>query len=213
MRVIGALRHYLFSSIKIAFFIFLFLAVFYIIYKLIRKEKVELHFYTWILQYIFTVYLVGVFFMTNGFEIFTNGLPSFFMSPNLIPIFYTIQDILNNPGEMLSQICYNIILFIPFGFLLPCSFPNKQWNVRKILSYSFVAIFLVEGMEFISGRYFDIDDFFINSVGAFIGYVIYKITTKLIKNYSCKQIRLNRVPAGIKKWHINVIYSFFMYEV
>ena len=198
MRIIGALRHYLFPSIKIAFFIFLFLAGFYIIYKLIRKEKIELYFHTWILQYIFTVYLVGVFFMTSGFEIFTNGLPSFFASPNLIPIFYTIQDMLNNPGEMLSQIFYNIILFIPFGFLLPCSFPNKQWNLKRILYYSLAAIFLVEGMELISGRYFDIDDFFINNLGAFIGYVIYKVIDKFMKNYSCRHINLIRLPAGVK---------------
>ena len=171
MRVIGALRHFLFPSIKIAFFIFLFLAGFYIIYKLIRKEKIELHFHTWILQYIFTVYLVGVFFMTSGFEIFTNGLPSFFASPNL---------------------------FIPFGFLLPCSFPNKQWNVKRILCYSLGAIFLVEGMEFISGRYFDIDDFFINGLGAFIGYTIYKITDKFMKNFSCRHISLTQLSAGVK---------------
>lgn len=182
MRVLGAIRHYLFPSMKLAYFLFLFYVGAYIIWKSIKKEKIELHFCTWILQYIFVVYFMGVLFMTGGFEIFTNGIPTFFSSPNLIPVFYTVQDILNNPGEMLSQIIYNIILFIPFGFLLPCCFPNKQWNSKRLLPYCIAAICFVEGLEFISGRYFDIDDFFINSLGAFIGYAIYRMVVMIKKS-------------------------------
>lgn len=198
MRVIGALRHYLFPSIQIAFFIFLFLSAFCIIYRLIRKEKIELYFYTWILRYIFTVYLVGVLFMTSEFAFFTDGLPDCFVSPNLIPIFYTIQDIISNPAEMLSQIIYNIILFVPFGFLLPCSFPKKQWNGKIVLYYSIGTVFLVEGLEFISGRYFDIDDFLINGLGTFIGYSFYKIIIVIKRKYFCKHVSLVQLLTEIK---------------
>lgn len=68
------------------------------------------------------------------------GFPEFFMDANLIPIVNTIQDIIGNPSEMISQIGYNIALFIPFGFLVPYSFPKNKWDWKRILLFSLRAI-------------------------------------------------------------------------
>ena len=176
MRIIGALNHYLMSSIIIGLIIFCLLKVLEILLKkIIKKEHAECRLITCIFQFIFIVYLVGVLSITGGYIVFIEGFPEFFMSANLIPVVNTIQDIIGNPPEMISQIGYNIALFVPFGFLLPYSFPNNKWNWKRVLLFSVITILIVEGLEFLSGRYFDVDDIIINGTGSLLGYGAYQI--------------------------------------
>ena len=92
----------------------------------------------------------------------------------------TIQDITENPSGMLEQIIYNIALFVPFGFLLHMSVPEINWNLKKIVLSGLIMVFVVEGLEYLTGRYFDIDDFIVNSIGVILGYYIYLILQKIL---------------------------------
>lgn len=120
MRVIGAINHFLLPSMLIALFIWVicFLGIY------IKKKEVDIK--LWGIRYIFLTYISSIFLVTDAYRVFIEGVPTFFMEPNLIPFFNTIGDILANPFDTMEQIGYNIILFIPFGFLTPISFPNYK---------------------------------------------------------------------------------------
>lgn len=73
----------------------------------------------------------------------------------------------------------NLILFLPMGIYLP--FLIKKMNGLKSYSIFMISLlFSVEIMQLITRRgRFDIDDFILNMLGAFIGFAIWK--TKLVQ--------------------------------
>ena len=102
---------------------------------------------------------------------------------NLVPFI----DVLNSRGDFVRQVGLNIIMTIPFGFLVP--FIKKE-NV-KLLKIAFYTFLLSLGIELlqplINGvRSADITDLLTNVMGGIIGYVMYLIfkplTTKIL-NY------------------------------
>lgn len=175
MRIIGVLNHYLLSAIIIGLIIFWLIKVLEIIIKKIKKAPIEFNLTTCIFQLIFIIYLVGVSFVTGAYLFFIDGFSYLFMSPNLVPLVNTIQDFSNHPVEVTEQIGYNVVLFVPFGFLVPYCFPHIKWGWKRILLLSLIVILTVEGLEFFSGRYFDIDDLIVNGLGALLGYLAQRI--------------------------------------
>lgn len=102
---------------------------------------------------------------------------------NLVPFI----DVLNSRGDFVRQVGLNVIMTIPFGFLVP--FIKKE-NVRllKIVFYTFLLSLGIELLQpLINGfRSADITDLITNVIGGIIGYVMYLIfrplTTKIL-NY------------------------------
>lgn len=181
MQIVGALNHYLKSSIIIGIVVFLIIRlIIFFILKTRKNENIKIDISSWIFQFVLIVYIVGVLNVTGGIDVFKNGISEYSMSPNIIPIITTIQDIMENPSGMLEQIIYNIVLFIPLGFLLPKSMSKIKWNIKKIVLSGLFMIFIVEGLEYLTGRYFDIDDFIINSVGVIAGYFMYLFLKKIL---------------------------------
>lgn len=179
MRVIGAINHFLFPSMLVALLIWGI--CFFAFYTKHKTIDIKL----WGIRYVFLTYIASIFMVTEAYQIFMEGIPTFFMEPNLIPFFYTIRDILSNPFDMMEQIGYNFILFIPFGFLIVIAFPHYKWNLRKIVAITFVAVLVVELLEFLSGRYMDIDDVFINICGSVFGYGTYNFLYKIYNKVYC----------------------------
>ena len=69
----------------------------------------------------------------------------------------------------------NILMFIPFGILIPVAFSRMRGFVRCTTA-AFTCSVLLEGMQFITGRGFcELDDIVTNTVGAVIGYMLYRI--------------------------------------
>lgn len=63
----------------------------------------------------------------------------------------------------------NILLFIPYGFLIGWSFDWTK-NVVGCVFLGFATSLLIEYMQLVTGRgYFQIDDILTNTLGAFIG--------------------------------------------
>ena len=115
------------------------------------------------------------------------SLPFIFNHPydsmNLVPFI----DVLNGRGDFVRQVGLNVIMTIPFGFLVP--FIKKE-NVKllKIVFYTFILSLGIELLQpLINGvRSADITDLITNVIGGIIGYVMYLIfkplTTKIL-NY------------------------------
>lgn len=72
---------------------------------------------------------------------------------------------------------FNIVAFVPFGFFLP--FLSKERKSRKLLYVMFSALLFTLSIEvlqlLLKVGTFDIDDIFLNTVGGFIGFILFKI--------------------------------------
>ena len=77
----------------------------------------------------------------------------------------------------LRNIILNILLFIPFGYLLPTLFPRlRSWHVILLgLAFS-LCIELLQLLTRLG--YADVDDLINNTFGAAIGFLCYKLVLK-----------------------------------
>lgn len=74
----------------------------------------------------------------------------------------------------------NVLLFIPFGLLLPFFFP-KGWN-WVIMVLGFVCSVAIESIQFYTGYGFcQLDDVVMNTLGTIIGYLLYASLYKITK--------------------------------
>ncbi len=100
---------------------------------------------------------------------------------NLIPF----VDILTGRGDFLRQVVLNVIMMIPFGFLLPLTNKNNA-KISKVIFYTFFVSLSIELLQPFNGRSSDITDIITNVTGGIIGYVMYLIfkplSTKIL-NY------------------------------
>lgn len=93
---------------------------------------------------------------------------------NFVP-FRTMKNYIKYSGFLhtLTNIFGNILIFIPYGILLPEIFPKCR-KMTKVFLLSFVTSFFVEFIQFFIGRSVDIDDLILNVFGSIIGYLIWK---------------------------------------
>ena len=96
---------------------------------------------------------------------------------NLVPFI----DVSSGRGDFIRQIVLNVIMTIPFGFLLPLV-KNEKINLIKIILYTFLLSLSIEILQpLISDfRSSDITDLITNIFGGIIGYIFYLIFRPLI---------------------------------
>lgn len=116
------------------------------------------------------------------------------ISVNLIPVMSTIKEvtnITNNPNMhsymvkfWIKNIGGNLLLLLPIGVIMP-ALRSKFNSLFKTTFFAFFVSLSIEILQLLSGyignvgRAFDIDDILLNTVGAAIGFIIYK---NIIKN-------------------------------
>lgn len=75
----------------------------------------------------------------------------------------------------MTQLIGNVIMFIPFGILVPICF-QKIRGVQKITLFSFLASLFIETTQLYTHTgLFELVDLLNNTLGGVIGYLIYKI--------------------------------------
>lgn len=75
----------------------------------------------------------------------------------------------------------NIIMFVPFGILTPILF-FKMRKVQCCVLSGFLCSCTIEIMQLLTQRgYCQVDDVLTNTVGAFLGWLIWKTANRLIK--------------------------------
>lgn len=95
---------------------------------------------------------------------------------NFIP-FVSIYSLLTAPVISTTYILIflknfigNILLFIPWGFLLPLYFKGLK-NFKKFILTTLIAVLLIESIQlFTMLGSFDIEDILLNTVGACVGF-------------------------------------------
>lgn len=92
---------------------------------------------------------------------------------NFIPFSSIRRDILTLNSYYIKVLIYNIMAFIPMGFLLPL-ISKRARNMYFTIIIAIVFSFLIEITQLITvlGT-FDIDDILLNTLGTLIGYVLY----------------------------------------
>ncbi|MBR4719498.1 MAG: VanZ family protein [Lachnospiraceae bacterium] len=76
-------------------------------------------------------------------------------------------------GSLSAFALENVLLFIPFGVLVPLMnrFFKKWWN---LVLAAFVSSMLIELTQLLTGRgFFEIDDILLNTGGAIMGYIVF----------------------------------------
>lgn len=74
----------------------------------------------------------------------------------------------------------NMLMFIPFGFLI--SYFLKLEKPYSIIILSFITSVTIEVTQLLIGRVFDIDDIILNVIGGFIGFLLFYILGKIEKH-------------------------------
>ncbi len=151
--------------------------------KFFRKGKSCMDLSKCLLEFIFLGYIITVLILTDILTISLNDFDTFHMTPNLIPFASTINDLMNYPSIVFQQILLNIIFFIPFGFLSAILFHKEKKILMKTIIFSLIFTVSIEILEYLVGRYFDIDDILWNVIGAIIGIVLFKCFINLHKTY------------------------------
>ena len=123
-----------------------------------------------IMLIILALYVIGVFHFTGAGTIYTAiTLGLNFDNVNLIPF--------SDSGFNFLGYLLNAAMFIPFGFLLPLLFPDRRkWTT--VIAAGFWFSLLIELSQLISFRATDVDDLIMNTLGAAIGYIFYRIIAK-----------------------------------
>ena len=136
---------------------------------------------------IFYIYLIFVFYFTLMpifKSVYCRIFSDYRSKINLIPF----VDVIHRHGDYYRQIILNIIMTIPFGFMLPII---KKFKNKLISTTAATALFsfLIEFSQYVFAieRAVDITDIITNTFGGFIGCIIYIAIEKFCfkhKNHS-----------------------------
>jgi glycopeptide antibiotics resistance protein len=131
----------------------------------------------------FAIYIISVFYFTGAGTLYDILYYRFKIKQqlNLIPFSNKID---------IVECLQNILLFIPFGNLLPLLW-KKYDKIIYILVLGFSFSMFIEITQLLNYRSTDIDDLILNTIGGLIGYGIYKMFVCVIKIepkscYCCK---------------------------
>ena len=160
-------------KIVIDFIVLIILYIFLFFKKWKKQGKDKLVIKTLMYIYIsFVLYFTLMPIITSLPHIFDHSYV--FMNINLF------SDVFGGRGDFVRQVLLNIIMMIPFGFLLPLT--NKKYNFINVVLYTFLFSLCIELLQpLINGiRSSDITDLVTNITGGIIGYGFYIILKPMV---------------------------------
>ena len=127
---------------------------------------------------LFLLYLALVLYYT----VFMRS-PDFYL--HQFELFWSYKKWLTGNWKLGREIFGNIGMFIPFGFLLSATMPLRKRLCLMVLVAGFLFSCIIEVLQFELMRgLFEFDDIFNNTLGAILGYLLYKFIAKLTdRNY------------------------------
>lgn len=155
-----------------------------IIYRLsciiITHEKINILKELKLLIYIIYCFLLFKLVTTTDFESFSN---------NFIPfkeiMRYKVTSVL-----FYRNVVGNILLFLPFGFLITDMIYEKTNKIKFIFTFLivFITSFSIEIIQMFIGRSFDVDDIMLNIVGGIIGFILFYLVNKIVNRFKKNKI-------------------------
>ena len=158
-----------------------------------------------VIVYIFVYYLTGVLSFTgipsirdivpNSFGIITpKGLNFPPDEINLIPFLWITEGV--------RPYLENILLFVLLGFMLPCIWKKYEVLWKTALSGITFSL-IIELSQLFNRRVTDIDDLLMNTLGALIGWVIFRLMkehlSKLQDKVSVQSTNIEKIPLLLRE--------------
>ena len=117
--------------------------------------------------------LTGAFAMLFYVTILWTGLPEDLAAVrhilNLRPFAWLAAPYRMGPARMAVQLLCNVLMFVPFGLLLPVAFPAcRRFAATALLCLGLTLA--VETAQYFIGRAADVDDVMMNLLGGMAGY-------------------------------------------
>lgn len=81
---------------------------------------------------------------------------------------------------LLKSTLQNIAMFIPFGFVLPAILNNKHRFIVTIIISFTLSLFIETCQLLLKSGIFELDDLINNTLGAFLGVILYCVYDKII---------------------------------
>lgn len=165
-----AREYFLLGLFSVSIGISIFLTIYFLIYKKIMKGTKKLKASKILLWSIFLIYTVIVLGAT-----FIHRTPVMYENINL-HIFSSYIKVWNRFSLLeLRNIIFNILMFLPFGFVLPLLFKKcEKFYITYFLGLCMTIS--IEVLQLISKRgIFEIDDIINNTLGCMIGYGVVMI--------------------------------------
>lgn len=129
----------------------------------------------------FIIYIVGLCYFLFFAEMFGRTHITGDYQYNLelfreIKRFWTYRESLGFKAVFLN-LFGNVVGFIPFGLLLPILFPKVK-NIVLVMISTFMLSLCFEVFQLVfKVGCFDVDDLLLNTIGGFVGYIIFRILT------------------------------------
>lgn len=120
---------------------------------------------------LFGLYCVAIFALVGFPNIKSRNID---VSINVIPFIDMASDSVNA--------CLNVLLFVPFGFLLPVLW-SKFRSVKECAMMGCITSCIIEISQIFTFRTTDINDLITNTIGTVIGYYIAKYLTEKFTKY------------------------------
>lgn len=157
-----------------------------------NKKQTSLHI---IIVFVFCYYLIGVLTMTG-----IGKLKSFSPEVVFIPFF----DMISGPIDTML----NVILFFPLGFLLPLLY--KKYNrISNVALTGFLFSLSIEIVQMFGRGSTDINDLISNTIGACLGYFVFKSFSKILQKKFLIACQANQVNDNLEVLFFTV-YSFMI---
>lgn len=118
--------------------------------------------------YLFSVYALTLMPFRPIGNYFSSGFQfSFHFNP--------FSDVINSYGPAYREAFLNVLMLLPFGFLIPL-FHKRNLNIIDIILSSFSLSFIIEFLQlFDPARSSDVTDLINNTLGGVLGYTILKL--------------------------------------
>lgn len=179
----GSVLGYFFQAVPITCFV----GIVYLIIRVVtvKRNKLKVEWLKEIMKLLFTCYLTGLISLVvlpaNFWLSFFDGillcrwdemLPIFsFGGFNLVPsLIKALSGELTIGSWAKTMLIGNIAMFLPLGFFLP--FVTERVNRKNIFVVAIAVPFIVELLQMVFGRSFDIDDLICNFIGIVVGFFI-----------------------------------------
>ena len=165
----------------------LILLVYNLIAKIRKRKKVTVPIGRLLLYSVFIIYIVVV---VGATMLRYSGLSISWENREIYPLFYSYKEAWKDfSAREWRNIILNIMMFVPFGFLLPLV-SNKFQTFWKTYVAGFLFTVLIEITQLLLHLGIcELDDFMNNTVGAMIGYGIYRLFVFVVQKWKKQETK------------------------
>ena len=142
------------------------------VYFVIRRRIPNMYWLRHMINLAFVTYLVSMFWIVFLWQPALTNTHYFNLMPFRETLYYTYT-YGNRLAE--SQYMLNMIMFLPFGLMLPLVFPKRINRFYLVALISLAATALIEGIQYAIGRVGDVDDMIANLMGGAAGFCLYSL--------------------------------------